>query len=214
MKQIKRENIFGHKQSLIFIVFSLFFIIFESDVCFVWAKDMDNDFLKKIKISQDRYTRGNILISEPNSADIKIASILRSNKISSLDEYSSWLRKNIKYTRDKGLDVWAYPLEFLSRGCGDCEDFAFLNKKVLNLLNYKADVLSIMNFRVNHAICVFKEGKSYSLFDNGKLIRTQAQDINGLALYLFDNYSGYAISKLTLATKTRDILFRKSEMLG
>lgn len=204
---------FCFNKSLI-VLFSLFLVIFEGSNSPVKARDNDKVFLRNIKISQDKHARGDVLISKPNPFDLKISTIFRSSEIKSLEQYSLWLQKNLEFTQDKGQDTWADPLESISRGYGDCEDFAFLNKAVLIALGYEAEVFSVVNFGANHAICVFKEGNSYSLFDNQKLIRTQAQSIEELALYAFSKYSGLAFARLSLATKTRDIMFRKSEMLG
>ncbi len=175
---------------------------------YAFGKADRNSFQKNLVITQEKYVGNGILISRPAPAAERIRDIIIDNDIRSLDDYLSWLQKNIKYRKDNNEDIWASPQETLQNGYGDCEDFAFLNEAVLTVCGYKPKVLSVMRIFRSHAICVFKENDQYSLIDNAKLIRTKSKSIPDLARFLFAKYNYRSLWALNLKAKDGEILFK------
>ena len=80
--------------------------------------------------------------------------------------------------------------------------------KKMNLSGYRIRI-------TNAANCpAFKDGDTFSLFDNSKLIKTNTKSLEEFAKYIFENYSSYAISELRLVNRKRNLLFKKSDILG
>jgi hypothetical protein len=83
----------------------------------------------------------------------------------------------IKYVSDN-KDFWQTPEETLSRGAGDCEDFARFALDVLVRIQKRKDVRFIIYTGYYekdgkkkygaHAVCVFPFRKKYSVFSNAK----------------------------------------------
>lgn len=87
---------------------------------------------------------------------------------------SSWLKKNISYSKDR-KNYAQKPYQTVQRGKGDCEDFAILSKSVLG----KG---AIMVEDGKHAILLFEDkGKRYRL-SNGSLSQVTADTFKGKRL--------------------------------
>jgi len=107
-------------------------------------------------------------------------------------EYSEWLLKNITYKSDIHTifkSSWAAPKETLQRGYGDCEDFAFLNKEVLNHMGYYSIAIGMIIKSDSHAICIFLEEDKFAIFDNNILIITNYTDPDEFGVFLKDKYN-------------------------
>lgn len=88
-----------------------------------------------------------------------------------------WLEKEFTYKADDE-DYWKYPKETVKDKGGDCEDFAFLTKYILNALGYEAKAIwvygrkytvkedKIQDIPYSHVICIFKEKDKYRYFSN------------------------------------------------
>ena len=154
-----------------------------------------------LKLPCEKSSAGGILISRPSCAGEKIRNIFIFNDIGTIDGYISWLNDNIKYKSDTPKDTWSLPSETLRRKYGDCEDLAFLNETVLNMLGYKPQVIAVIRPFNNHAICVFKENLNYSLIDNTKLIRTKIDTPYKFNQFLFIKYGCKALKSIDYKTK-------------
>jgi hypothetical protein len=163
-----------------------------------------------LAIRQETYKIGQALISRPHRTDTIVSDMLRAHGITSLEEYLKWLRDTIRYKRDGGDDIWALPEETLERRYGDCEDYAFLNAAVLQVLGYRPKVLALMGIRMfvrrciaNHAICAFEKDGHYLYFDNGELKSTDASSMDEFARYIFAHYRCLTVSELSFDYKNK-----------
>lgn len=173
----------------------------------------DTKEIHSITIQQNRYKANGILVSQPNSLDIKILNTLNRYKIHSLKTYAQWIKENVQYKSDGSTDIWASPEETLHKRTGDCEDYAFLNAAVLHVLGYKPRVVAVVQGRNLHAICVFQKNGYYLWFDNGQLKQSSTKTISEFAKYIFSNYnSHFLLEHNPKASKVNNwqILFRES----
>ncbi len=126
-------------------------------------------------------------LTKNEAMDSKIASmIIQDNRITTPSQYQVWLCENIRYSTDAYGDEWSRPESMLERKSGDCEDFAFLTSAVLNRLGFDAKVIAYKMEDKDewHAICAFLDGGRYYYFDNDRLKRTIASNIQELSWYL------------------------------
>jgi hypothetical protein len=158
-----------------------------------------------------KYEAGGVLISRPSGLDEAIADIFSANNIGSARDYALWLKNNIQYKTDGNRDSWAHPLETLERKYGDCEDLAFLNAAALSQLGYRPKVLALMRLCRNHAICVFKEGRYFTVIDNVRLKKTTAASTGELMEYLCARYDCASIREVIFATKELNIVFGRPQ---
>lgn len=93
--------------------------------------------------------------------------------VTSPAQLSRWFTAEFKYETEMP-DRWASPEETLSLKKGDCEDFAVLAQVVLARLGISSDVIiiSFKGLNQGHAVCLFKNGATYSFISSQKLIRT------------------------------------------
>ena len=168
---------------------------------------------RTLTLGQERLEAGGVLISRPKAFDERIKNIAISQKIYDIDDYAGWLKRNLRYVAEEGTNIWLKPQETLANKCGDCEDLAFLNRTFLEVLGFKPEVLGLLRQPQSHAICVFKEGETYSVIDNTRLHRTPARTREELARYLFSHYRCGSIARLRFETKNWDILFRRSDCM-
>ncbi|MBI4845212.1 MAG: transglutaminase domain-containing protein [Candidatus Omnitrophica bacterium] len=190
------------KRNYVIILFLI--CLFLIDCSRVFASEA-----KRFVVRQEKYVRGGIMVSRAASADERIRDFLVFKNISSLSEYINWIKQNIGYRKDEGADSWASPLETLEKGYGDCEDFSFLNESVLRVLGYQPKVISLLRLGYNHAICIFKENRCYSIIDNDKIIKTKIVEIEELAKYLFTRYQCALLCAVKFETKGQEILYKK-----
>jgi hypothetical protein len=184
------------------------------------SKETPNIHRGDFIIRQETFKIGEVLVSRLTQIDIIILDMLKANGIRSLEDYAKWLRENIKYKKDEGGDIWASPEETLERKYGDCEDYAFLNAAVLQVLGYHPKVLAVECARIlmgrlmpNHAICVVEKYGRYLYFDNGKLKVTDASSMEEFAKYIFTYYKCSSISELAFNNKKWQTLFAKSSRI-
>ncbi len=86
------------------------------------------------------------------------------------ESLSTYYIQNFQYIRDKTQDYWQSPQESMNLKGGDCEDFSYLTKDILEQLGYECKVYGVFFKEINrsgHAICVFKDKNGYyKMFDN------------------------------------------------
>jgi len=122
------------------------------------------------------------------------------------------LKKNVKYRKDDGTDIWSLPDETLTRKYGDCEDFAFLNAAFLRVLGYKPKVMAIIGGirRTGHAICALRRGDHYLWFDNAELKKIPAVSIEEFTKHIFRRYACLGLFEIDLDNRTKDSLSDQS----
>ena len=156
-------------------------------------------------VRQESGKPGEALAAKPAELDMRIVRLINNEHIKSIEDYAKWLQEHVTYKSDEGADSWALPEETLTRGYGDCEDFAFLNAAVLRVFGYIPEVLGLAGGvrRVNHAICAFKKGNEYYWFDNSCLKSTDASSKEALAKHIVQR-QGYAyMFEINLEEKSR-----------
>ena len=94
------------------------------------------------------------------------------------EKLSKFLQTKIKYLPDKGQDTYQFACETLRALCGDCEDFAFLAKSILQLQGKNPRVLAVPN----HATTVWTEKVVSS---DGK-VKYVAYDLSNIELVKFE----------------------------
>lgn len=110
-----------------------------------------------------------------------------------------WLLKNFQYEAEKG-DYWKTPEEMVKDKVGDCEDFAFLNKKILNDFGFESQVYHIYGrTKINnktseysHAICVFESNGKFYYFSNQYFIKKSFDSVKELVEYDCNYWFWYA----------------------
>jgi len=148
-------------------------------------------------------------LAKPQTANYPdIASFLRSQNITSLDEYISWLSDHVHYAADDTSDDWADPMHTLNKKSGDCEDLAFLNAEVVKYFGHESQVLAYGHGKEAHVICLFiKEGKYY-IFDNTKFYRdVTSPSLKEIFLFLAKKHEARFLLKLTRDPKRIDVLY-------
>ena len=99
--------------------------------------------------------------------------------IRSPDQLADWLKSEFTYEM-KFPDYKQTVEETLKRHSGDCDDFASLSSSVLDNLGIKNDIV-VIKFRqlgIMHAVCAFKDGKTYSFISNRSIVRTNGHSTN------------------------------------
>ncbi|MFC1645989.1 transglutaminase domain-containing protein [Candidatus Omnitrophota bacterium] len=157
------------------------------DVLISWE---DAEFSSAFIVRPRKREAGATLVSRPAALDLKILNIIYEADISSVQDYSRWLKQNIEYKADEGPDIWAQPEDTLTRKYGDCEDFAFLNALVMRIFGYKPKVIGMVGGLIaqDHAVCVFEKDGEFVMFDNATLKQTPASTPEELNRYFFKNY--------------------------
>ncbi|MFH1394869.1 MAG: transglutaminase-like domain-containing protein [Candidatus Omnitrophota bacterium] len=140
-------------------------------------------------IRQETVRVGSVLVCRPSELDLKIVNLIKQNNITTFEEYSAWISKNVQYKPDEGKDDWALPQETLGRLYGDCEDYALLNSAVLRVLGYKSKIIILGTPEKEHAICVFEENGNFLWFDNGELKYTDAATMRQFEQYMVEKYA-------------------------
>lgn len=106
-------------------------------------------------------------------------------RISSPDKIANYLWKNFKFESDRSIfgqeDYWQTPNEFLSRGKGDCEDFAVFAQYLLKQRGISSFILNIYGRGEGHTVCVFKENGKYQAIDGTKVFQVDANSLQELS---------------------------------
>jgi len=158
-------------------------------------------------IRQETVRLGSVLVCRPSEIDTRIAELIKSNNIHTLDGYAVWLRKNITYKADEFGDKWSTPENTLDRLYGDCEDYAFLNAAVLRVLGYSSKVMLLGTGERDHAICVFEKDGYYFWFDNSEFKRTGVSTMKRFGKHMFKKYACSRISELSPDAKKCSVLY-------
>lgn len=122
--------------------------------------------------------------SDPARADTLLESAARS--CATPDQLAGFLKKNLVFQEDLALfgevDYWQSPEEVIARGRGDCEDYALLARDLLIRAGKQAFIFSLYGEGgYAHTVCVFKDGKGYSVLNQDKLVHYPVSTLEELA---------------------------------
>ena len=156
------------------------------DVLISWE---EAEFSANFVVRPEARGKGSALVNKPAALDLEILNIIYEAGISTVEDYSAWLKENIQY-REEDADIWARPEDTLDNRYGDCEDFAFLNAEVMRIFGYEPKVLGLVGGFIaeNHAVCVFKKDDRFFWFDNTTLKEAPVSSLPELNDYFFKNY--------------------------
>ena len=113
---------------------------------------------------------------------------------------AEFLHQHIRFSEDwvsMGVeDYWRRPEEFLAQGEGDCEDYALLSEEVLRRLGWEAFTFSLYGQGgYAHTVCVFRDGFSYSVVNQDRVMHLKARSLEELAGRLYPQWSWGAVAK-------------------
>lgn len=119
-------------------------------------------------------------------------------------ELSNLLATEFRYETEMP-DRWSKAEETAVAKKGDCEDFAILAQEILKRINIDSQILIIKYKGISqaHAICIFKEGDTYSFISNQELVRTNAPTVTAA---VEEQYTDWESIKITDA-KNRQLQF-------
>lgn len=175
------------------------------------SDDLNTVYCSQRPIAQQKATVNGVLVSGPSRIDERIWYLLYFNRIETVEDYVSWLRKNVAYVRDEGRDVWSTPQDTLTRRSGDCDDFTFLNAAVLRMMGFEPKTLGIRQAFRYHAVCAFEKGGHIYWIDNDKLRKTPARSLKGFAGFLFKKYNCSCVTSLDFGAGTDEVLFVRNK---
>jgi predicted transglutaminase-like cysteine proteinase len=100
-----------------------------------------------------------------------LASARSADARSRLALVNSWVNRHIHFAADSG-DQWASAAQSLSRGKGDCEDYAIAKMQLLRALGFRSDDLYLVIVRdlvrrEDHAVLVARVDARFVVLDNG-----------------------------------------------
>ncbi|MBX7542013.1 transglutaminase-like cysteine peptidase [Qipengyuania sphaerica] len=83
---------------------------------------------------------------------------------------NTWVNWRVRYEDDRAGDVWSSAPTTLTRGFGDCEDFALAKMALLRELGIPADDMYLVLLRdrqkTDHAVLAVKQGSHFMILDN------------------------------------------------
>jgi len=97
-------------------------------------------------------------------------------------------------------DFWASPLQTLSSGSGDCEDYAIIKYAVLRELGFDATDLRFVIVRdksreTDHAVIAVRDEQGWLILDNRTMAILKAEDAQHYQpLFSFDEQGAHAIT--------------------
>ena len=163
-----------------------------------------------LQIEQEHIEKDGVLISRPVKIDERIAQIIGTNRIRTIEDYAAWLGNNMVYQSDGGSDQWLDPSEFLTVKRGDCEDFAFLNARALRVLGYQTHIITFNSTRNGHAVCAFQYGDKFYWFDNAKLKTSNATTLVAFAQEVTDTFHYSRSYELDPQSKQSNLIYQRS----
>jgi hypothetical protein len=163
------------------------------------------------QIAQEHLRTNGVLISRPVKIDERLAQMMGQNSIRTVEDYAAWLGKNMAYQRETGsADQWLDPIEFLKIKRGDCEDFAILNARALQVLGYKTHIITLSSSQSSHAICTFQYGGKFYWFDNAALKSSSATTLLTFAQEITNQFHYSSSYELDPTSKQANLIYQRS----
>ena len=166
----------------------------------VYAQEATTNRDLSFYIRQDSSRDNGVLVSRPNRTDIQIRDFILQTRIKSIEDYATWLCRNIEYRTSPQGDAWVLPEDILRRRWGDCEDFALLNSAVLRVLGYQPRFLALRRARRAHAICTVQKDGAFVWFDNANIQGASATTLQDFVQLLKKRYNLSQVLELNLST--------------
>ena len=174
------------------------------------ARENDPILIKRFHVSQEKFSQNGVLVSRPKAIDQRIVELIAANRISTLEDYAAWLKKNMLYAKDVDLDQWSTPESFLNTRTGDCEDYAFLTLAVARVLGYEPQLIALVHANGRgHAICVFQDNGYIVWFDNARLIKTPYRSFPEFARSMTQDFDYSRLLKLNTSTSRWQLVYNK-----
>ncbi len=176
----------------------IFLTASEANGALVSREEVEPLFGGRHIIADSRYETDGVFISRPGPA-WDITNIMKREDIYSVEDYARWLGEHIQYANDGEADEWSSPEATLSRGYGDCEDFAFLTAAFLRVMGYEPKVVGVKSRFMGggHALCIFKDGDRYCWFDNSNFKESRLSSMEEFTQYLLASYASPALFALS-----------------
>jgi predicted transglutaminase-like cysteine proteinase len=149
-----------------------------------------------------------------------------------LEKINSFFNKKVAFVNDADLygvkDYWATPVEFISRGAGDCEDFAiakYFSLKIMGISEEKIRIAYVkaLQYNIFHMVMLYysNPGAEPLILDNLVDSITPASErrdlmpiftFNGAGLWLaHDRGQGKLAGKSSRLTAWNDLMQRMAE---
>ena len=188
----------------------------------------DNFHINQVVLKQAEDKWG----KEASARLIAWENIVRSDRNNSdrdkLEKVNAFMNKTMTYAEDINIwgvsDYWATPLEFVSRGAGDCEEYAIAKYFTLKAMGISDDKLSIAYVKVLHLnrshmvlTYVSKPGDEPLILDNlnhsiksasERLDLTPIFSFNGTALWMARQRGEGEVTDSSRLRPWRDLLKR------
>ncbi|MDP3919492.1 MAG: transglutaminase-like domain-containing protein [Candidatus Omnitrophota bacterium] len=130
-----------------------------------------------------------------HSQPLSISSIAQ--QLQTPDAIAKYLWRHFSFETDQRQfgqeEYWQSPSEFMTRGKGDCEDFAILASSLLKQSGVKSFIVNIYGSRFAHTICVFEENGKLNAIDGSEIKRLAADSLEELAKKIHADWDRVAI---------------------
>ncbi|MBK5264389.1 MAG: transglutaminase-like cysteine peptidase [Alphaproteobacteria bacterium] len=105
------------------------------------------------------------------------------NSLIRLQLINNWVNARVAFVEDQADDQWANLAETITRGQGDCEDYAIAKMQLLESAGVPSDTLYLvivtdMERHADHAVLAVREGNDMFILDNKTDRVLRSQDIS------------------------------------
>lgn len=142
----------------------------------------------------------------------EIRGFLQQNRINSLEDYTAWLKENMRYQQGKFESPWESWQATIKRGFGDCKNLSVLSSNVLKYFGYKPLILGYKNAEGGHMFTAFYKDGTLSIFDNTDYTATQLKDFNEMGAYLYRKYDVDNLFEIDIESKTTRLIATRATL--
>ena len=167
------------------------------------------DDSKEVLISK---TNSKTVANKPKEDDLK--AFLNKNNIHTVDDYSQWVNKNMRYEKSNGSEKWESWQATLNRRYGDCKNLSVLNAKVLELLGYHPILIGYKKDVGGHLFTVFLKDGTYHIFDNTDYYVSDLRNVADIGAFLYRKYNVESVFEVSLTTRQITPLLTRSMLLA
>lgn len=147
-------------------------------------------------------------LSLPNNLPVRESAIALSaassipQELLQLDpkELARYMKKNFQFRDDVSLfgvaDYWQNPAEFLTRGAGDCEDYALFSNLVFQMQGRESYVVSLYDAAgYGHTVTLFREDGKWNLMNEDRVYYYRAEFIQEVLTRIHPLWTWAAIAR-------------------
>lgn len=165
-----------------------------------------------LSVRTNTWRSDGVLSARPDPDDRQILSLIAQNNISSLQEYSTFLKNSVSYRKQGKTSQWVNWRDTLRNGYADCKGFSLLNHAFLSFLGYEPKILVLRSAFYSHAVCVFKVNGRFFIFDNETLRSTRCVSLTELARYLITKYEGSTVLEVDGTSRKVSLVLTQKTM--